>query len=305
MRLSSPSVFRSPEGRQELLTLYERALGELSAQVERTEIPTRFGPTNVLMLGPEDAPPVVVHQGGNFPNPVTLGWFVPLASRWRIHAPDLPGAPGYSAPRHLDGRKGQFHEWALDVLDGLGLDRAPHLGASFGAGVILETAAKAPDRVERMGLIAPAGVIKPAIWALLTWLALPMIRYRLRPTRANLLAAVGPLHTDPPSELLLDTHAAVFRHLRLAHRMPGPVDGKALAAFKGPTLIVAAEDDPLFPAQPLLERARVLLPHARMMVLAGSRHFPSADDQHRIGEALLDFMQAMSPAEAPEADITP
>ncbi|MCC5988565.1 MAG: alpha/beta fold hydrolase [Pararhodobacter sp.] len=286
-----------------LLSLYERALGDLPVQASRMEIATRFGPTNVLMLGPEEAPPVVVHQGGNFPNPVTLGWFVPLARQWRILAPDLPGAPGYSAPVHLDGRKGQFHAWALDVLDALGLDRVPHLGASFGAGVILETTAQAPDRIERMGLVAPAGVIKPAIWPLLTRLALPMIRYRLRPTRANLVAAVGPLHTDPPSDLVLDIHAAVFHHLRLAHRMPGPVGSKALAAFDGPALIVAAENDPLFPAATLLERARLLLPRAQGMVLAGSRHFPSAKDQVRIGNALFDFMQATPAIETPKREI--
>ncbi|MGY6535230.1 MAG: alpha/beta fold hydrolase [Pararhodobacter sp.] len=276
-----------------MLAVYDRWLALLPAGVARTEVQTRFGPTNVLVAGPEDAPPLMIHQGGNFPNPATLHWFAPLMDRFRVYAPDLPGAPGYSAPHHLDGRKGELLGWARDVLDALDLARVPHLGVSFGGGIILELARTAPERIERierMALIAPAGLRKPAIWPLIAQLAVPMLRYRLRPTRANLTAAVAPLHSDPPSELMLDTQAAVFRHLRLAHRMPGPIADGALDGFNRPALIVGAERDPLFPGETLLARARHLLPQAETRMLPGSRHFPSAQDLKVIAGWLDDFL---------------
>lgn len=283
---------RSDAGRAALLAVYDRWLALLPAGVGRTEVQTRFGPTNVPVAGPEDAPPLVIHQGGNFPNPATLHWFAPLMDCFRVYAPDLPGAPGYSAPHHLDGRKGELDEWARDVLDALDLDRVPHLGVSFGGGIILELASVSPERVERMALIAPAGLLKPSIWPLIDQLAVPMLRYRLSPTRANLSAAVAPLHSDQPSELMLDTHAAVFRHLRLAHRMPGPIADGALAGFNRPALVVGAERDPLFPGEALLARARQLMPQAETRLLPGSRHFPSAHDLDEIARWLDDFLSA-------------
>ena len=281
---------RSDAGRAALLAVYDRWLALLPAGVGRTEVQTRFGPTNVLVAGPEDAPPLVIHQGGNFPNPATLHWFAPLMDRFRVFAPDLPGAPGYSAPHHLNGSKGELHGWARDVLDALDLDRVPHLGVSFGGGIILELASVAPERVERMALIAPAGLLKPSIWPLIAQLAVPMLCFRLRPTRANLIAAVAPLHSDPPSELMLDTHVAVFRHLRLAHRMPGPMADGALAGFNRPALVVGAERDPLFPGEALLARARHVLPQVETRLLPGSRHFPSAQDLDAIADWLDDFL---------------
>lgn len=285
---------RSDAGRAALLAVYDRWLALLPAGVGRAEVQTRFGPTNVLVAGPEDAPPLVIHQGGNFPNPATLHWFAALMTRFRVFAPDLPGAPGYSAPHHLDGRKGERHEWARDVLNALDLDRVPHLGVSFGGGIILELASVSPERVERMALIAPAGLLKPSIWPLIAQLAVPMLRYRLSPTRANLSAAVAPLHSDQPSELMLDTHAAVFRHLRLAHRMPGPMADGALVGFSRPALVIGAERDPLFPGEALLARARNLLPQAETRLLPGSRHFPSTRDLEAIA-GWLDELLSGSP----------
>lgn len=273
-----------------LQAVYDRWLALLSCGIERVAIETRFGQTSVLVTGPKAAPPLVIHQGGNFPNPATLHWFNPLMTRFRVYAPDLPGAPGYSTPHHPDIRAGALHRWAQDVLDALELERAPHLGVSFGAGLILELASIAPERIERMALIAPAGLLKPAMWPLITQLAIPMLRYRLHPTRANLIAAVASLHTDPPSDLMLDTHAAVFRHLRLAHHMPGPIADEALVGCHCPALIIGAECDPLFPGEPLLARAQHLLPKARTQLLKDSRHFPSPKDLKAIAGWLDDFL---------------
>lgn len=284
------AAYRSRKGRAELEAIYERWLRLLPENLERQKLATRFGQTHVLVAGPVGAPPLMIHHGGNFPNPATLHWFAPLMARFRVYAPDLPGAPGYSAPRHLDGRKGELHGWAREVLDLLELERVPHLGVSFGAGIILELASTAPERIARMALIAPAGLLKPAMWPLIAQLAVPMLRYRLRPTRAYLSAAVAPLHSDPPSELMLDTHAAVFQHLRLAHRMPGPIGDDALAGCRCPALIVGAECDPLFPGVPLLARARHLLPQAKTRLLPGSRHFPSAPDLEEILGWLDEFL---------------
>lgn len=284
------TVFRSPEGRRQLLSLYERWVEALPVAFERVAIQTRIGPTNVLVGGPPDAPPLVVHQGGNFINPATLIWFGGLMSRFRVYAPDLPGGPGYSKPRHLDGRKGEFCAWAQDVLDALDLAAVPHAGVSMGGGIILELAAKAPERIERMALIVPAGINRPAMLPLLGQLALPMLRFQLNPSRANLIASTTPLHTDPVSELTLETYQAVFQHLRLTRRMPGPIPDGALTDCQCPALVIGAEKDPLFPGERLLARASQLLPHADTRLLPESRHFPSDRDLNTIARWLDDFM---------------
>lgn len=283
------SVYRTEEGRRHLLQLYEETLARIPAEVERRQILTEFGMTHVLVAGPKDGPPVVVHQGGNSPSPVTLLWFIALFRRFRVYAPDLPGSPGYSEPEHLATRPGGLEQWPLQVLDALGIDRALHMGASYGAGVILAAAAKAEGRISGMALLMPAGIARPPIWTLMRELAVPMLRYRLRSTPENLRAAVRSLHTDPPDDLLLRVHAAIFQHLRQVRTMAAPRDPAALARARIPALVVAGERDPLFPAAALVRGLPQVLPEARTLILKGTRHFPSAQDQEEISRAILEF----------------
>jgi hypothetical protein len=75
----SASIYRSPEGRAEILRLYNEAISRLGISCESKMVLIRYGETHLLSLGPENAPPAVFFYGGNFLNPTCLRWFVPIA----------------------------------------------------------------------------------------------------------------------------------------------------------------------------------------------------------------------------------
>ena len=83
------SIYKSPEGEAEILTLYDEALADLGPGHESLTVGTRYGDTHVLAVGPEGAPPTLFLPGGNFLNPTVLRWFMPLAKEYLIYAPDL------------------------------------------------------------------------------------------------------------------------------------------------------------------------------------------------------------------------
>jgi pimeloyl-ACP methyl ester carboxylesterase len=255
--------------------LYDRAVTELlDVPVDEAWVETRAGRTHVLLAGDPGAPPVLVLQGGNVTNPVTLSWFQALADEYRLVAPDTPGEPGKGASEAPE----KYGPWVVDTLDALGLETVAMVGASHGAGVLLEVAVEAPERVAAAVLVVPAGFGTPLSPALVR-VTLPSLAYRLYPSEWLLRRALAPMFTDPMDaveDVVLETVGLALRTGDLDAGFPGPDGPAALAGFGAPTLVVAAADDPFFPGERTAERAAAWLPSPEASVLlAGERHFLS------------------------------
>ena len=285
------SIYRSPEGKAEIMTLYDSLLSHLGVEFEDLFLDTRFGETHVLTTGPRDAPPLVILQGGNVVNPVSLSWFVPLARRYRIYAPDTIGHPGKSAQTRISPTDESYGRWVVDLLDRLGLGQTPLLGPSYGAGIILRTAVHAPERVSKAVLIVPSGIASGSMRRMVLEIALPMLRYRISPSRERLRRAVCPMFTEEPEEDVLRVIGAVFRNVRLETRLPKHTTADELAGFEAPTMVLAAENDIFFPADKVLPRAReIILNFAAYECLEGAGHFPSGRGLARINESVRAFL---------------
>lgn len=289
--MSGGSIYRSPEGRAEVLALYDEALGRLGAGYESRTVATSFGDTHVLMIGPEDAPPLMVLQGGNFLNPLCLAWFLPLADEHRLIAPDIVGQPGRSAETRPSSKGDGHARWMVEVLDGLWLDSVPFVGISYGAGVILRVAGYAPERISRAVLVSPSGIAIGSIPRMIKDVALPMLLYRAFPNRERLLRAARPILTEP-EDLYVRQLGAVYRNVRLDRDLPRAATPEELAGYEAPTLLFAAQDDLFFPSRTVVPAARKLIPNlADAEPLPGCRHVPSAEAFDYINDRILTFLR--------------
>jgi pimeloyl-ACP methyl ester carboxylesterase len=103
-------------------------------------------------LGP---PVLAIHGLG-----ATKGSFLPtvaaLARSFRVIAVDLPGFGDSDKPIGAAYDARFFARAGIDLLDALGLERAHLIGNSLGGRVALEIALRDPDRVGRLGLLAPS-----------------------------------------------------------------------------------------------------------------------------------------------------
>ncbi|WP_290050696.1 acetoin dehydrogenase dihydrolipoyllysine-residue acetyltransferase subunit [Amycolatopsis solani] len=137
-------------------------------------------------LGTEGDVVVLVHGYGGDKN----SWlFVqePLAEHRIVHALDLPGH-GESTKDVGDGSLGTLADAVLGFLDALGVERAHLVGHSLGGAVVVAAAAKAPHRVEKLTLLAPAGFGGPVNARYLRGFATATSRRELKPHLAALFA---------------------------------------------------------------------------------------------------------------------
>ena len=254
-------------------------------------VSTLYGANHVLSLGPENAPPVVFFHGGNFLNPTCLRWFLPTAQRHPIHTPDFVGQPGKSSPVR-PSPKGDSHAWWVeDVLDSLGLRRVPFVGLSYGAGITLRTAGYAPERVSAAVLVSPAGITTGPLGRMLLETVVPMMAYRLRPSRSRLLRAARAILTEP-DELANKQLGAIYRHVKLEPQIPRMGTGKELRGFGEPGAGFASEEDVFFPAEAVVAHAHELVPNlVTAECLRACRHIPTKAALGHINEEILACLE--------------
>ncbi len=287
----SASIYRSTEGQAEILRLYDEALSFLRIGHESQTVPTRYGGTHVLSLGANEGPPVVFLHGGNFLNPTCLRWFLPLARRHRIYAPDIVGQPGKSAQGRPSPAGDSHAWWVEDVLDGLSLRRVPFIGLSYGAGIILRVAGYAPERVSAAVLISPAAISTGGLGRMVLEAVVPMMAYRLHPSRKRLLRAARAILTER-DELAERQLGAIYRHVKLDTRLPRIATEQELRGFGEPVAVFASEQDVFFPGEAVVDRAQEIVPNVvSAECLRDCRHVPSKAALGHVNEEILAFLE--------------
>ena len=197
-----------------------------------------------------DGPPLVfLHGAGGLVE--ESPFLAALGRRWHVFAPLLPGygdsEGGDTLPDMLAITLHSF-----DVIEALGLAR-PHLvGHSMGGMIAAEMAAVAPHDVERLGLIAPAGLWLddhpiPDLFATLPH-ELPELLFHDPALGERLMAPDGDLDNPKFLEAFMIRNA---RQLTMASKLLFPVPDRGLAErlyrIRARTVIVWGEDDRMIP----------------------------------------------------------
>jgi pimeloyl-ACP methyl ester carboxylesterase len=117
-------------------------------------VQTRRGRLSTLEAGTGD--PVIAIHGLGATKASLLPTVAGLADSHRVIALDLPGFGDSDKPLGAPYDARYFARAVVGLLDALELDRAHLVGNSLGGRVALEVALHAPERVGRLGLLAPS-----------------------------------------------------------------------------------------------------------------------------------------------------
>jgi pimeloyl-ACP methyl ester carboxylesterase len=216
----------------------------------------------------------------------------------RLIAFDAPGT-GRSPTPAIPFTIPQLAALAEELLARLGLERAAVLGYSFGGLVAQHLARRAPERVERLVLVAttPGWGGVPGSLRTLMRMSTPLRYY----WRAYYEATIG----DLMGGRLRHDEAFVRRHGQERRGHPPDPLGYAwqLAALAGdagslpwlhrvavPALVVAGDDDPVMPLPNSLLLAH-RLPRARLLVAPGEGHLLLFDPKSRALPAIRGFVR--------------
>jgi pimeloyl-ACP methyl ester carboxylesterase len=110
----------------------------------------------ISLLEAGTGPPVIAVHGLGATKASFLATVAALAPRFRVVAIDLPGFGDSDKPVGAPYDARYFATAVVQLLDTLELERAHLIGNSLGGRVTLEVALRAPERVDRIALLAPS-----------------------------------------------------------------------------------------------------------------------------------------------------
>lgn len=224
-----------------------------------------------------------------------------LSRHYHCIAIDMVGN-GFSEKPDYDYEIPVYVQQALGVLDHFGVERAHFIGMSLGAWVCAATAVTHPERVDKVILMSPAGLIATAS---------NMARIRAErtaavnnPTWESIHKVFAHLIADEANRLpdLIALRQAIYQrddtretieHLLILQdaeaRDRNLIPEEKWAAIEAPTLVIAAGKDHSEYMSTANTVAR-LIPNAEVFEMPGVAHWPHFEDPTSFNRAALDFL---------------
>lgn len=210
---------------------------------------------------------------------------------------DLPGfggstlraAGGFSIDNYCESLERFFEK--------LGIVRTVLVGHSFGGRIVVKFAATYPERVERLVLIAAAGILKRSFWlklvavgALLWKLATAGLRdtrlvRRLKYTLTPFVASEDYRNASPP---LRETLKKITKEdLR-----------QAATLIRAPTLLIWGREDEVTPLA-AGQAYQALINNSRLEIIEGVGHFPFLKHPDECSRLIASFLLEHGGSERP------
>ncbi len=215
-----------------------------------------------------------------------------LSKSYRLVIPDIIGS-GYSDKPTVEYTIEFFLEFFQDFLEQLGIERMNLLGSSFGGYLAAEFAIRFADRVKKLVLAAPAGIMRSSTKVLDQY-----IMAALYPTHENALRAFKEMAFDP-NIVSEDTVKDFVNRMRLPNSKyafmstllgirDSPKFLPRLTRITSPTLIIWGLNDKMIPSN--YARELEAIPNSRLVVMEGCGHTPYVEKPKEFNDIVLKFL---------------
>lgn len=273
-------IFKNEEARSRQEEWYQRFLVKADCRVNFETISTSFGESHVLMAGDVSKPPLICLHAMLTGSAHLLSELEDLTKSYHLILPDIPGHSVRGIPKRLSYKDSSYVRWFSEIIAGLDLDEIDLFGISLGGFIAHSFAAEYPDKVNKLALVVPAGIVQGSVFKGLAKMAVPMIKYKINPTEDNLKAVSSFLLTNWDEDwgpFLGDS----MQDFITPKSIPPVSSDETLKKLTMPCLVMGADQDISFPGKPLVERVKAHLPSVETELLTDTRHSPPTTDEFR------------------------
>lgn len=285
--------FRSEAAKQAYLAHYQERAKSWPLPSEERVVPTSYGDTFVRISGPADGPPLVLLSGIGAPGYSLRDVAGPLAARFRVYAVDNVHDIGRSVnSRPLEGGA-DFAAWLDSLFDALELKQVNLFGLSYGGWISAQYALAHPERVRRLVLLAPVGVVAPVPFGFIWRAILTLVSKRFMANFFDWSApemAKDPAWADERQRWIQDATLgqASFASRRMVE--PKELTDAQLASLSPPTFFLAGDREVIFDPRKGVERLQRVAPKVVTHLIPGASHDLFVVRAAEVARRTLDFL---------------
>lgn len=280
------SLFKSEQGKKEILDLYDKKLESLNIDYEYKTIATSFGDTNVIVTGEPSNPAIIIIHGSNGCAPIALETYKDLIDSFSVYAIDVIAQPNKSAETRMSMKDDSYGKWINEIIDKLELKEVTLAGFSFGGLVILKTLINNESKVKEVFLSAPAYIVNGNPIKALLQFFIPMKRY-MKTKKVKYLERFLDSAFTEKDDFAHKSLALVFTHFTMDFTPVSVITSSEALKIKTPITLIAAENDIIFPGRKMIKRAKKIFPSLKhTLLLNNSKHVQNKEDNSRIASLI-------------------
>lgn len=275
------SHYKKPEDLVWLNDWITRCKNEFSLPFTSTFVSTSKGKTHVYCYNMDktELPAIVAVPGLRT---TTAYWALnknlePFRDKYRIYLIETIGQPGLSDGTNLNILNDSYGHWLTEVANGLQLNEAFWMGASFGCQLIVKLSQVSPHLIKKIAFICPGGIVQVSFrWKSMgtnLWFA----SFPNEKSKASFLRNIvyGPKMPIDEKSKALATEGIVetVKRFRMYTAVPYPAPKKEFRNMTMPVLIMSGEMDYMFSPRRLQKRIpKVFTVQPKFEVLEGHCH---------------------------------
>ncbi|TDT47034.1 pimeloyl-ACP methyl ester carboxylesterase [Maribacter spongiicola] len=280
--------FKTKEGKEKIITLYNQKLDELNIEYSEKAVETKFGVTHVITTGNTKNPPLVLIHGTGGCAPQILDSFPNLASKYCVYAIDVLAQPNKSAENRLDMKSLDYGKWLIEVIIKLRLKDVTLVGFSFGGFISLKALEFNETPIRRVCLIAPVYMVNGNPLVGLFKMFLPLKKFIRTNNQKHIKKVMNVLFSEY-DDFAFEFMSTTFQHCDMDFS-PLPILSKNDAnRIKTPISIFACEKDIMFPGKKMIKRAkRIFSSLEEVVLIEDAKHVPNSKDFKKIEDLIMD-----------------
>ncbi|MFZ6053065.1 alpha/beta fold hydrolase [Halocola ammonii] len=282
------SLFKSQQGKNEILCLYNQKLDELNIDFEYLKVETSFGKTNIIATGNPLNPPIIIVHGSNGCAPVALETYPNLSRKFRVYAVDVIAQPNKSAETRPSMKDDSYGKWMNEIIDKLNLESVTMAGFSFGGLVILKTLEYDESKIKEVYLSAPAYIVNGNPLKALFKVFIPMKRFMKSRKTQQVEKFLSNLFTER-DEFALAFLQKVIPEFQMDFTPVPVIDSKKAEKISTPITLFAAKKDILFPGKKMIKRATKIFPSLKeSRLFENSKHVQNEAQNRFIEKEIMN-----------------